>query len=100
MKLTDHCKRSYDTFGNCWADVHEWLDEFAGMTYPLHNHRSVRHHMGGVYEVREKWGVPASEAAYQHILDDIISRGISAVPENREEAEKIFGDMDEFIEGD
>jgi len=64
----DHCKESLKEFGNEYAHVHRYLDEFFRKVGP--KHRSIRHHADGVEEVRRKWGNDAALAAERHIMTD------------------------------
>ena len=101
MKLREHCCQCYDELGNAWGEVHEWLDMFAEITYPLAAHRSKRHHADGVEEVREKWGDEAAEAAELHILEDVKCMGyVPFIPRDEEQASEISGDFGDFVEGD
>jgi hypothetical protein len=70
-----HCKETEALLGKSYAEVHEWLDEFAGKPPYGMRHRKVRHHMAGVEEVRRKWGNEAAEAARQHIISDLKTEG-------------------------
>jgi len=63
-----------------WAVVHRWLDEFAKDTFPSDCHRVHRHHLGGVKEVRHRWGDEAAKAAEIHILADMRAYGLNHIP--------------------
>jgi len=54
--------------GREYRHVHRWLDELFATLGPAH--RSVRHHTGGVEEVRRRWGDEAARAAEIHIRKD------------------------------
>ena len=84
--LEEHCEDCIRELGKPYKEVHLWLDELFKKLGP--KHRSVRHHEGGVEEVREKFGDDAAKAAEIHIKKDCL--GI--VP-TREQAEMwcLFG---------
>lgn len=67
-----HCSDCKAALGNEFPEVHKWLDEF--FVKMGSRHRSVRHHEGGVEEVRRMWGDEAAEAAAIHILADCRGR--------------------------
>lgn len=64
----EHCNDSYNEFGNPFPHVHKYLDEFFAKIGP--KHRSIRHHIEGVEEVRKLWGDDAALAAESHIQKD------------------------------
>lgn len=67
----EHCRDCQEEIGKAWEVVHRWLDEFAfrnGVFRP--QHRCMRHHVGGVAEVRRMWGDEAARAAEIHIRKD------------------------------
>jgi len=66
-----HCAEALSKFGKPYAEVHRWLDEFAGKPPYGMRHRKKRHHLAGIEEVRKRWGDEAAEAARQHILTDL-----------------------------
>lgn len=68
MHLEEHCKECLYKLGEEHREVHKWLDEFFNELGPAH--RAVRHHAGGVEEVRQKWGQSAADAAILHIKSD------------------------------
>lgn len=70
-----HCAESERTFGRPYAEVHLWLDEFAGKPPYGMRHRRKRHHLVGIGQVRELWGEEASAAARQHIITDLRLEG-------------------------
>ena len=85
----DHCAECKEKLGKDWAVVHRWLDEFFaqfnGSGHP-EIHRDLRHHEGGIAEVRLKWGDQAAEAARLHIARDFhgwVPRGMKEVEEWR-----------------
>jgi len=67
-KFEKHCQDCMEQLGESFEEVHTWLDEFFEEQGP--SHRDVRHHEGGVEEVRKKWGDRAAEAASIHIKAD------------------------------
>ena len=75
MNFAFHCQRSTQTFGNPFAEVHLWLDEFSGIPPHGMRHRRFRHHQKGIEEVIAKWGHLAGKAARQHIEDDLSQEG-------------------------
>jgi hypothetical protein len=68
----EHCKDCIRELGEPFGQVHEWLDEF----FPSlgTKHRSVRHHVNGVEEVRRMWGDRAALAAEIHIRRDFYGK--------------------------
>ena len=70
-----HCAEAQQTFGSPYAEVHRWLDEFAGQPPHGMRHRKKRHHLAGIEEVRKQWGDEAAAAARQHILTDLKLEG-------------------------
>ena len=62
-------------FGASFADVHRWLDEFAGKPPYGMRHRRKRHHLAGIDEVRQRFGQEAADAARQHIISDLKQEG-------------------------
>jgi hypothetical protein len=70
-----HCAEAQQRFGKPYAEVHLWLDEFAGKPPYGMRHRKKRHHLVGIVEVRKFWGNEAAEAAHQHIIADLKQEG-------------------------
>ena len=70
-----HCVQALKKFGKPFAEVHRWLDEFAGQPPYGMRHRKKRHHLAGIEEVRQLWGDEAAEAARQHIITDLELEG-------------------------
>jgi len=70
-----HCAQALQKFGKPYAEVHRWLDEFAGQPPDGMRHRKKRHHLAGIEEVRQLWGDEAAEAAGQHIITDLELEG-------------------------
>jgi hypothetical protein len=48
----NHCRDAELKFGDPFAEVHRWLDEFQGTPKYGMRHRRVRHHRAGISEVR------------------------------------------------
>ena len=70
-----HCAQAIHEFGKPFAEVHRWLDEFAGKPPNGMKHRKKRHHLAGIEEVRKLWGAEAAAAARQHIITDLELEG-------------------------
>ena len=70
MTKNEHCKECLDKMGDEWDKVHHWLDCTARPYFPWAGHRQIRHHLGGVEEIRKMWGNEAAEAAEMHIISD------------------------------
>lgn len=64
----EHSKDCVKALGEPFFEVHDWLDELWPTVGPCH--RFIRHHEGGVEEVRKMWGDKAAEAAKIHIRKD------------------------------
>lgn len=64
----EHCKDCIRELGEPFEFVHDWLDELFPQLGP--KHRSARHHVAGVEQVRLKWGDRAAKAAEIHIRKD------------------------------
>jgi|3_EtaG_2_1085321.scaffolds.fasta_scaffold172722_2 hypothetical protein len=64
-----HCQDCIRELGEDFGYVHKWLDELFPQFGP--SHRDFRHHVGGVEEVRNKWGDDAARAAEIHIIADV-----------------------------
>ena len=82
----EHCKDCLNELGDEFGYVHDYLDELFVKLGP--KHRSVRHHMEGIEEIRQKWGDEAGKAAEIHVRKDWYGK----LP-NRRQAEmwSIFG---------
>ena len=61
--------------------VHRWLDEY--FVKLGEKHRDIRHHEGGIEEVRKMWGNKAAEAARLHIATDFYGH----VPKNENDVQ-------------
>lgn len=75
MKFEDHCAELIRLFGKPFKEVHNLLDEFAGLPEYGFKHRKVRHHLEGMNEIRELFGEQAVEVAMQHIKSDLKEEG-------------------------
>ncbi|HAR35154.1 MAG TPA: hypothetical protein DCR95_14010 [Desulfobacter sp.] len=71
----EHCRESLSLFGKSYAEVHLWLDEFAGTEKYGFRHRKVRHHEAGIAEACRLFGQEAGAAARQHIISDLETEG-------------------------
>ena len=70
-----HCAETVSQLGEPFAEVHRWLDEFAGQPPHGMRHRKLRHHLAGIEAVRQLWGDQAAEAARLHIVADLKQEG-------------------------
>jgi hypothetical protein len=70
-----HCEEARQRFGKPYAEVHQWLDAFAGQPPYGMRHRKKRHHLAGMESVRRRWGDEAADAARQHIIADLKQEG-------------------------
>ena len=75
MKLEEHCLECLQKLGKPFKEVHQYLDEFASSKEFGMRHRKVRHHFAGIMEVRNKFGIDATEAAKLHIISDLKMEG-------------------------
>ena len=66
--IEEHCADCRRELGDEFKHVHEWLDALFPALGP--KHRSARHHVGGVEQVRKMWGDRAALAAEIHICKD------------------------------
>ena len=62
-------------FGGEFAEVHRWLDAFAGTEAYGMRHRRVRHHEAGIREAVRLFGTAAGPVARQHIVADLKEEG-------------------------
>ena len=70
MRQEQHERRSLETYGEPFAEVHEWLDQYYDLfTGP--GHRRVFHHKKGVELAVRLFGEQVRGAAEQHIRDDL-----------------------------
>lgn len=74
-RFDEHCDESLKTFGRDFAEVHLWLDAFAGTVECGFRHRKKRHHEAGIRQVTELFGEEAALAARQHIITDLRQEG-------------------------
>lgn len=70
-RFEDHCAESERLFGKAFAEVHRWLDEYAGQPGIGSRHRRKRHHEAGIREAARLFGPDAEAVARQHILTDL-----------------------------
>jgi hypothetical protein len=49
--IEKHCEESIQLFGKPYAEIHKWLDEFAGSKEYGYRHRRKRHHEDGIRQV-------------------------------------------------
>lgn len=71
----DHRRESVNLFGKSYAEVHLWLDEFAGSKKYGFKHRKVRHHEAGIAEACRIFAQEAGAVARQHIISDLKTEG-------------------------
>jgi len=64
----EHCRDCVEKLGEPFREVHLWLDGLFDRFGTAH--RPLRHHRGGVEEVRKMWGDRAALAAEIHIRRD------------------------------
>ena len=74
-RFIEHCEESMRSFGKVYAEVHRWLDEFAGSEEYGMKHRRVRHHEKGIQEAVELFGEQGGKAARQHVITDLKQEG-------------------------
>ena len=77
----EHCADCEKALGKQWNVVHKWLDELFFQLGP--KHRSVRHHLKGIEEVRKMWGDDGAKAAAIHISKDYYGK----IPKDENEAQ-------------
>jgi hypothetical protein len=70
-----HCEESIRSFGEPFAEVHLWLDEFHGKPPYGMRHRKKRHHEAGIRQVIELFGEMAGKVARRHIISDLKEEG-------------------------
>ena len=87
--LEEHMKDCVDQLGKDYKEVHLWLDEYFKRIGA--RHRSIRHHLEGIKEAAEKFGVDGGKAAEIHVRKDWV--GIFSDIPNKKEAEmwSLFG---------
>lgn len=69
---TEHMNDCIRELGEPFEQIHDWLDELFPQLGP--KHRSARHHVNGVAEVRQRWGDRAAMAAEIHIRKDFYGK--------------------------
>ena len=87
--LNEHCADCRRELGEDFKHVHVWMDALFKVLGP--KHRSARHHMGGVEQVRKMWGDRAARAAEIHISKDC---GGSVPTEREAQLWNLFGPPD------
>lgn len=75
MTFDKHCDESLRLFGKPYAEVHRWLDEFAGSKEYGYKHRRKRHHLAGIKEAISIFGAEVEAPARQHIVSDLKEEG-------------------------
>jgi hypothetical protein len=75
MKFEDHCRECREKLLAPFADVHTWLDEYAGSPKYGMRHRRVRHHEEGIAQAIVLFGKEGGEAARLHIISDLKEEG-------------------------
>lgn len=91
----EHCQESFESFGDTHAQIHLWLDEFAGKNGYGMRHRKKRYHREGIEEIKKQFGNEAANAAMQHIMSDLkkeVWKEGDRIPEN----EKAYVEMGFF----
>jgi len=73
--FVEHCEESIRSFGKVYAEVHRWLDEFAGTPGYGMRHRRMRHHEAGIREAGVLFGEEGAKAARQQIITDLKQEG-------------------------
>lgn len=73
--FVEHCEESYKLFRKTYAEVHNWLDEFAGSKECGMKHRKFRHHEKGIQEAILLFGEEGGRAARAHIITDLKQDG-------------------------
>lgn len=71
MKRSEHESECLEKLGKPFAEVHKWLDQFAGRPECGMRHRKKLHHKAGIELARELFGDEGAEAAKLHILADL-----------------------------
>lgn len=68
MNRTQHTESCERAFGNGYAEVHDFLDQYSPR-FPR-AHRKVYHHRRGVSLIATRFGKDAARAAERHIVED------------------------------
>ena len=68
MDKESHGKSCEAAFGESFAAVHDFLDQYS-KAFPR-QHRKVYHHRQGVAVIAERFGPEAVKAAERHIIED------------------------------
>ena len=74
-RFEEHCEASIQLFGQPYAEVHRWLDAFAGSPENGYRHWKKQHHKAGIREVVALFGEVAGSVARQHIITDLKGEG-------------------------
>jgi hypothetical protein len=74
-RFEDQCEESIRLFGQPYAEVHRWLDAFAGTKAYGYRPRKKRHHEAGIRQAIELFGEDARPVARQHIITDLKDEG-------------------------
>jgi len=72
MRFSEHLRRTEKILGKHYREVHVWLDEFEKnyCNNDKYKHRKHRHHIEGIFEVIDLFGLEAGLAATIHVMDD------------------------------
>jgi hypothetical protein len=86
--LKAHCADCQRRFGQDFAHIHNWLDEYARI-YTVNGMTSMRHWLHrhtteGLEEVRKLWGDDGVKAATAHILLDFKQIAVDKVVPEKE----------------
>jgi len=68
MNKESHARSCEAAFGNSFAAVHDFLDQYS-KAFPR-QHRKVYHHRQGLAVIAERFGPEAVKAAERHITED------------------------------
>ena len=68
MNRTEHAKSCEAAYGNAFAEVHDFLDQYS-KAFPR-QHRVLYHHRLGLALIAERFGSLAVQAGERHILED------------------------------
>lgn len=96
----EHCADCEKILGHQWNVVHRWLDEMYRYMPGNLFHRSFRHHVDGVNQVRQMWGEEAAQAAEIHIRRDF--PGLDHIPtvEEWKDPQGMYKKSDQYMEID
>ncbi|MEG6549180.1 hypothetical protein V6C53_02925 [Desulfocurvibacter africanus] len=71
----EHCAQAERSFGQPYAELHLWLDEYCGKPGYGTRHRRARHHEAGIREAVRIFGPDVEMVARQHIITDLRQEG-------------------------